>query len=117
MKSQDIIPVVASIAVIVLVALLEKQSKLIAAITAVMPITAPLALWIVYTSTGGERMAMAQFTLSLALGLIPTLAFLIAVHLAARAGLKLIPMLLVGYTVWGAGVGTLIALRGMLGLK
>jgi hypothetical protein len=40
MKSQDIIPVVLSIAVIVLVAVIEKQNKFAAAITATMPIGA-----------------------------------------------------------------------------
>ena len=53
MKLQDILPVLVSIAVIVLVAVVEKQSKLIAAITATMPMTAPLALWIVYSSADG----------------------------------------------------------------
>ncbi|RME88396.1 MAG: hypothetical protein D6770_07080 [Anaerolineae bacterium] len=117
MKSQDVVPVIASIVIIVLVAILEKQSKLFAAIAAVMPLTAPLALWIVYASSGGRQEAMIQFTLSLALGLVPTLAFLIAVHFAARAGMKLIPMLLTGYAVWGVGVGILLALRRILGLQ
>ncbi len=44
MKSQDIIPVVASVGIIILVAIIEKQSKLVAAVTAVMPIGATLAL-------------------------------------------------------------------------
>ena len=44
MKSQDIIPVVLSIVVILLVAVVEKQSKLFAALTATMPLAAPLGL-------------------------------------------------------------------------
>ena len=77
MKSQDIVPVVLSIVVIILVAILEKQSKLFAALTATMPLTAPLALWIVYSSNAGNKEVVSQFSLSLLLGLIPTLAFLI----------------------------------------
>ena len=117
MKSQDILPVVLSIVVIVLVAVLEKQSKLFAALAAVMPLGAPLALWIVYSSNAGEKTAVSQFSLSLLLGLLPTLAFLVAVWLAARAGIKLVPMILTGYGVWAVGAIILYLLRNTLGIK
>ena len=117
MKSQDVVPVVLSIVVILLVAVLEKQSKLFAALTATMPLTAPLALWIVYSSNAGEKEAVANFSLSLLLGLVPTLAFLITVWLAARAGMKLMPMILTGYGVWGIGATILYLLRNTLGIK
>lgn len=83
MKSQDIIPVVLSIIVIILVAVLEKQSKLFAALAATMPLASPLALWIVYSSNAGNKDAVSQFSLSLLFGLLPTLAFLIAIWFAA----------------------------------
>lgn len=117
MKFQDIVPVVLSILVIILVAILEKQSKLFAALTATMPLAAPLALWIVYSSNSGDKSAVSQFSLSLLLGLLPTLAFLVAVWLAARAGMKLMPMILTGYGVWAAGATILYLLRNMLGLR
>jgi hypothetical protein len=91
MRSQDVVPVLLSIIVIILVAVLEKQSKLFAALTATMPLTAPLALWIVYSSNAGEKTAVTNFSLSLVLGLLPTLAFLVTVWFAARAGMKLAP--------------------------
>lgn len=117
MKSQDIIPVVLSIVVIILVAVLEKQSKLFAALTATMPLTAPLALWIVYSSNAGEKTAVENFSLSLMLGLLPTIAFLITIWFAARAGMKLVPMILTGYSVWGIGALILYLLRNTLGIK
>ena len=117
MKSQDILPVVLSIAVIVLVAVFEKQSKLFAALTATMPLSAPLALWIVYSSNAGDKTVMSQFSLSLLLGVLPTLAFLITVWLAARAGMKLGPILLTGYGVWAVGAGLLYLLRNTLGIR
>ena len=117
MKSQDVIPVILSIIVIILVAVLEKQSKLFAALTATMPLTAPLALWIVYSSNAGEKVAVSNFSLSLLLGLFPTLAFLITVWLAARAGMKLGPMIITGYSVWGVGALILYLLRNTLGIK
>jgi hypothetical protein len=117
MKSQDILPVVLPIVVIILVAVVEKQSKLFAALTATMPLTAPLALWIVYSSNAGDKTAVSQFSLSLVLGLIPTMAFLLTVWLAARAGMKLAPMILTGYSVWAFGAALLYLLRNTLGLK
>jgi hypothetical protein len=117
MKSQDIVPVLLSILVLILVAVLEKQSKLFAALTATMPLAAPLALWIVYSSNAGEKAAVEQFSLSLMLGLIPTFAFLITVWLAARAGMKLVPMILTGYGVWAAGATILYFLRNTLGIR
>ena len=117
MKTQDVLPVVLSIVVIILVAVFEKQSKLFAALTATMPLTTPLALWIVYSSNAGDKTVVSQFSLSLLLGLLPTLAFLITVWLAARAGMKLAPMILSGYGVWTVGAILLYLLRNTLGIK
>ena len=117
MKSQDVIPVIISIVVIVLVAILQKQSKLFAAVVATMPLGAPLALWIVYSSNGGDKTAISQFSSSLLLGLLPTIGFLVAVWLAARSGMKLAPMLGIGYGVWGIGAMILYLLRNTLSIK
>lgn len=117
MKSQDVLPVVLSIVIILLVAVFEKQSKLFAALTATMPLATPLALWIVYSSNAGDKAVMSKFSLSLLLGVLPTLAFLITVWLAARAGLKLVPMILTGYGVWAVGAILLYLLRNTLGIK
>ena len=97
MKLQDIVPVILSIVIIILVAIIERQSKLFAALTATMPLATPLALWIVYSSNAGDKAVMSKFSLGLLLGVLPTLAFLITVWLAARAGMKLVPMIVTGY--------------------
>ena len=117
MKSQDILPVLLSIIVIILVAVVEKQSKLFAALTATMPLATPLALWIVYSANAGDKTVVSQFSLSLLLGLLPTLAFLVTVWLGARAGMKLAPMILTGYGVWGVGAAILYFLRNTLGIR
>jgi hypothetical protein len=114
MKTQDFVPVIISVLVIIFIAVLEKQSKTIAAITAVMPLTAPLALWIVYSSSGGEQAAMNEFTLGLILGLLPTLGFAIAAWLAVRAGMRFGPVLLAGYSTWGIGTLLIAFLRNLL---
>jgi uncharacterized membrane protein (GlpM family) len=116
MKIQDVLPVMVSVVVIVLVAILEKQSKLVAAITATMPLAATLALWIVYSSNEGEQAKVMEFSRGLVLGVLPSIGFLIAVWFAARAGLRLVPMLLVGYAVWGVGVGVILVGRRLLGV-
>lgn len=117
MKLQDILPILLSILIIILAAVLEKQSKLFAALTATMPLAVALALWIVYFSNLGDKTAISQFSLSLLLGLLPTLAFLITVWLAAQAGLQLVPMILMGYGVWAIGASLLYLLRNILGVK
>jgi hypothetical protein len=114
MRTQDVLPVVLSMVIIGLVAILEKQSKLVAAITATMPLTATLALWIVYASGEGDRATMAEFSQGLLLGVLPSIGFLVSVWLASRAGLKLVPMILIGYAVWGIGVCAILVTRKLL---
>ncbi len=116
MKSQNILPVLVSLAVIILVAILQRYSKLMAAITATMPLTAPLALWIVYASAGGDQVTLAQFSRGLLIGLIPTIGFMVAVWLTARAGLGLLPILLIGYGVWGVVLAVIVVMRRSLGV-
>lgn len=115
MKTQDIVPVLLSIVVIILVAVLEKQSKFAAAITATMPIGATLAIWIIYSANSGDQQTMKDFSVGLLMGIIPSIGFLFAAWFSFRAGLKLMPMLLVGYAVWGALLGLIIYLRNLFG--
>jgi uncharacterized membrane protein (GlpM family) len=116
LKTQDVLPVVLSIVVIILVAVLEKQNKFAAAITATMPIGATLAIWIVYSANSGDQQTMKDFSVGLLMGIIPSLGFLFAAFFSFRAGLKLLPMLLVGYSVWGVLLGIIILTRRSLGL-
>jgi hypothetical protein len=116
MSWQEISRILIAFGVIVAVTLLQKQSKLIAAITATMPINVPLAIWIVYSSTSGDRASVLEFTQSLALGMFPTLGFVLAAWLAFRADMKLGPTLLAGYAIWGGGVLIVTVLQKRLGL-
>ncbi len=52
---QQVVPVVASILTIIVIAVVRVYSKTLAAITATMPVTIPLALWIVYSGSSGDR--------------------------------------------------------------
>ncbi len=111
---QQVLPVVISILVIVAIALLQAHSKTVAAVTATMPLTIPLALWIVYAANRADRSAITGFTESLLVGVIATLVFTVALWLAARAGLRLGPMLLSGYVAWALTLGLHAALRALL---
>ena len=116
MTCQRLTPIVISIAVIILIAILQEQSRVIAAITATMPLTAPLGIWIVYAAQAGDQKAVAEFNGSLFLGIWPTVGFLVAVWLAARTGWRLVPMLAAGYAAWVVGLGVLFGVRYLLEL-
>lgn len=114
MKTNEIVPVIISIVVIILVAVLQKYSKLFAAVTATMPLTITLSIWIVYNSVGGERSQVQEFAQSLLIGIIPTLGFTVALWLGTRQGLKITPLIIMSYMVWGVILLTIIGLRRLL---
>ncbi len=111
---QQIGPVILSIAVIIVVAVVRSYSKTLAAITATMPVTIPLSIWIIF-STGGERSSMGQFMQSLFLSMIGTVLFVVAAWLATRAGWGLVPIILAGYVTWGLTLLVLLSAQKLLG--
>ena len=110
-----IAPVLASIAVIIVIAVLRERSKALAAITATMPINVALALWIITVSDGTDQENVVSFVRSMVIGVTGTLIWLLTVWLAARAGWKLPRLLLVGYLAWGTVIGAVFALQSFLG--
>ena len=116
MKFNEILPVVVSITVLILVAFIQRHSKVVAAVTATMPVTIPLTLWIVYSSTNGERKPIEQFSGGLVSGIIPTVAFVLAIWLSTRSGLKLGPTILVSYLTWGLTLGVMFMVRRWMGI-
>jgi hypothetical protein len=86
------------------------------AITVTMPIGATLALWIVYAANNGDPQTMVDFSRGMMFAIIPTEGFLVVNWLASRAGLKLLPILLMGYAVWGFGVGLIFIVKRTLGV-
>ena len=116
MKSQDILSVVISVIIIIAVAVLQKQSKLMAAIISTVPVRAGLAIWIVYAAVNGSKAEVVKFSQSVAFSLIPTFLFAVAAWFAAKAGMKLGGILFSGYAVWAIGAGTLYLLRNYLGI-
>ena len=111
---RDVGPVIVSILIIIAVAVVRAHSRTAAAVLATMPINVPLAMWVVYSGVGGDRMIMAQFTQSMLIAIGPTVFFILAVWLAARAGWGLAPMLAAGYMVWGACLALTLGVRHLL---
>jgi hypothetical protein len=115
MKLSEIVPVFISVTVILFVAAVQRQSKAVAAVTATMPLTIPLTLWIVYSSSNGERAAVESFTRNMVSGIVPTMAFALAVWVAARSGFKLVPMIAFGYSIWALTLLVIFGVRRLLG--
>lgn len=112
---ERVLTVAISVAVIILVAVLERYSSTLAAITATMPLTVPLALWIVYVAEGGDRVIVTEFSRSMLIGIWPTMFFLVTAWLGIRAGWRILPTITVGYATWAVSVVLLFGLRQILG--
>lgn len=112
---QRVLPVLFSIGIIILIAVLRNYSKTLAAITATMPINMPLAIWILSSGTNISQATLVQFIETLIVGLIPTFVFLIFVYIAARAGYAVVPMLGLGYVGWAISLGILLFIQAQLG--
>ncbi len=98
-------PVLVSILIIIAVAVARNYSKTVAAVTATMPINVPLSIWILARAEGDNKAVMVDFTGSLLVGILGTTACVVAMHLGARAGLRLGANLAVGYAAWGLVLG------------
>jgi hypothetical protein len=116
MKWQEIFPVLVSVFIIVLVAILQRQSRALAAILVTMPIISPLSVWIIYTGAHGERQAVSQYTQGMVVGIIPTLFFIVTLWLLSRAGLKLPLMLGLSYSVWAVVLTIVLGLKRFMGV-
>jgi len=111
---QQIIPVVVSVVLIIVIAVVRAQSTTLAAIIATMPVTVPLALWIVHAGSGGDPVSVTVFIQGLFVTMLANLFFVAAVWLAARAQWRLVPMLVMGYGVWGVALALLLFLSQMV---
>ena len=105
MDFQKVVPVVLSVLVIVLVAVVQERSRWAAAILASMPLSAPLALWIVYSATGGDHEKAAEFAGSMVLGVLATCGFVLGTWWALRRGWPFGWVLGVGTLVWLSCLG------------
>ena len=111
---RNVLPVLVSIGVILLVAVLRNYSRTLAAITATMPINIPLAMWIVYSGAPSDRAGMTTFVEGMIVGLIPAFAFLIVAFLATHQGWSFPGIIGSGYAAWGVCLGVVLLLQQWL---
>ncbi len=100
MSPQKILPVLTSIAIILVVAVLRDRSRAAAAVLATMPINIPLALWVVASGSGDDPAVVVDFTRPLGVSLAPSFIWLGVVCVALRAGWGVLPAIGAGYAVW-----------------
>lgn len=108
---QKFLPVVISIAIIIGVALLRDRSRTVAALLVTLPINIPLSMWIVSNGAGADSPAVYHFARVTVIGLFVTLAWVLIVFLALRAGWTLGAAITAAYGAWAILVGVLFALR------
>lgn len=112
---EKVAPVLLSIVIIIVVALLREKSPAFSAIAATMPINIPLGMLIVYASASEKVTTMQSFTQNVFINMWPTMLFALLVLIAARWGWSLIPSIVFGYMGWGGAFLVLSYLRGGLG--
>ncbi|MBC7810071.1 MAG: hypothetical protein H7175_02935 [Burkholderiales bacterium] len=112
---QRFLPVVISIAIIIVVAILRDYSKTLAAITATLPVNLPLALWIVATGPNATPEDTVKFSQTLLLGIFSTVLYVVAVWLAMRAGWTLFAAIGAGYVAWAVALGAILFLQRAIG--
>lgn len=84
MIAERAVPVLVSVLVIILVAVVQERSRHLAAIIATMPVTAPLAMWIVFSASRGDQRQTADFVGSMIIGAVASLVFILACWFALR---------------------------------
>jgi hypothetical protein len=115
---QRVLPVLVSMAIIILVAVLRSVSRTAAVILATMPINIPLAMYVITNggalSADADRQAFVDFLGGAILGLIPTFLFIVVAYLAARAGWGFWAVMGAGYLAWGVCLALLMGIQALL---
>lgn len=104
MPIDRVVPVAVAFAVIVLVAVLHARAPALAAVTATMPLTAPLAMWVVFSSSGGDHQHTADFVWAMVLGSVAAGLFVLACWVGLRQRWAFPLVLVVAAGVWLAAV-------------
>jgi uncharacterized membrane protein (GlpM family) len=113
-SAEKVVPIAVSVVIIVLVALVQERSREVAAIVAVMPITMPLAAWIVFSSSGGDHLETSRFVGSMLSAYLPTVVFVAAFWVGLRQGWPFALTLVAAFAVWAVLVALPHLLRRIL---
>jgi hypothetical protein len=97
---ERVLPVVVSVVVITLVGVVQERSRYLAAVLASMPLTAPLALWIVFSATKGDHRQTANFAATMVVGFIGSLVFIVACWYGFSRHWSFVVVLSIGAVAW-----------------
>ena len=86
--------------ILVIVAFIGERYRNIAGLLTSMPLQIPLAMWIVYTSTGGQSEQTAQFARAAFYGIVPTAMFCLTCWLVLAKGWPFPRVVMTAYGVW-----------------
>ena len=100
MMSERAVTVALSVLIVILVAVVQERSRPLAAIIATMPLTAPLAMWIVFASSRGDQRQTADFVGTMVIGACASLVFVLACWFGFRQEWGFLVTLAVASTIW-----------------
>lgn len=100
MIPEKLATVLVSVLIVVLVAVVQDRSRHLAAILATMPLTAPLAMWIVYSASRGDQRQTADFVSSMLVGIAGNVVFVLACWLGFRREWGFLTTLGFGAAAW-----------------
>jgi hypothetical protein len=104
--ANKVVPVLVSIAIIVLVSVVKEKSRFLVAVLTSMPVLMPMALWVVWSASKGNHEQTAEFAGSLVLGVAATLAFVTGTWIALRQNLDF------GWRLGAGAIAWLVVLGG-----
>ena len=102
MIQERAVPVVLSVLIIVLVAVVQERSRYLAAVLATM--TTPFAMWIVFSASEGDQRHTADFVGSMVLGSAASLVFILGCWFGLRQAWGFLVTLVIASAIWLAVV-------------
>jgi len=100
MGTQRVYQLLAAFAVITIIAFVSERSHVLASIVTVIPIRMTFAIWVIFTSSGGNAAIGADYARMTLFGLIPLALFMLTCWLGFRQGWLLKRVMVVSYAVW-----------------
>jgi hypothetical protein len=107
MSLQKSIPVITSIALILLVAVLRDRSRTWAAILATMPLNIPLAIWVIASGSENDPAIVGDTLHSIIIGMLAGVVWMAVVYGLVRAGWGVALAIGGGYVVWAVLIAAL----------
>ena len=104
MIRERVLPVLLSVLVIVLVALIQERSRYLGAVIAAMPLTGPLAMWIVFSASQGDQRQTAEFVGSMVVGFAASFVFILVCWFGFRQEWGFMVTMIVAAAIWAASV-------------